>query len=503
MKHIRSLFCLISDDENIQIDFVQILPMELIEEIFQYLTPKDLAAVTAVSSSWREAVNSNKLWGRLCDLNGWKDDFDPNFSHFCKSHQQFRKWEHSYDTFSAICQKRLLFNKHSCLLKNWRCGKFVVHKIVTNWCSELREHQSLYMFEPVTCDGHYIVIAEYSKSSTAVAVWSLNGVPFRLCDLYLPNPVKPVDALTFDHNTIVFIQDWIIVVYKLFQYKFELAYLIEDLKPLAPVGRLSNSMKQLTPFLKVTQDTIVCVPSHSHSTVDFIPIFFWDRETGEVKHKLDFDSMYYQITSAIWLGESCYLAMSNKKIKSYQVVEFGVKTGTWEYFSQRVTGAIELITGNDKYILAVTKVSPSREDDFFFLSRSENKELCLWDRATGSSLKKFKVSGRGFQFVDDYLMFFESSLLTVMNPRDPNIIRSEFEVTGTISSIKACQHPSVLVVIKTGCNIEVWDWGVGSRLYTVTAETGYGSKIWCDNQRIITYHSERDQGYGILALGFW
>lgn len=490
-----------SDGINIRIDFVQVLPMELVEEILQYLSPKDLAAASAVNSAWREAVNSNKIWGQLCDQKGWKENFDPNFSHFYKAHKQFRKWAHSYDSFSPICEKRLLYNKHSCLLNNWRHGKFIVHKIQSSY-------KSLLLYEPVTCDGRYLVVAEMTKFSNnrTLAVWSLDGVPFQICNLTLPSSVKPVDSVAFDHGTIVFVQDWSIIVYKLVCFKFEFAYSLEDLKLLAPTSRLPHSMKQIVPFLKVTQDSIICIPSQSHSTVDFLPIFFWDRESGELKNKLNFESMYYQITSALWLGESCYLAVTNKKSKSYHIVEFGTKTASWEYFSQTVTNPIEQITGNDQYVLAVTKVSNCRAREFFSTrSETNSKELWLFDRATGSCLKKFKANGKSFQFVDNYLMFFESALLTVLNPLDPNI-RSEFEVSGTISSIKACQQPNVLVVIKTGCYIEVWDWGLGSRLYTVTAETGYGTDVWCDDKRIITYQSidsRIEYDNGIMVLGFW
>jgi len=487
------------EDEK-RVDFVQVLPVEVIEEIFMYLSPKDLASCTSVSSAWREAVNSNKVWGKLCEKNGWKDDFDPHFSHFFRAHKQFRRWGHSLDSNSPICQKRLLYNKHACLQSNWRYGKYVVHKISNPLQSCLQ------LFEPVSCDGRYLVMMEKgTKFSTTMTlgVWSLDGTPSQLCTLPLPSKVHAIESVAFDHGTIAVAQNWIVIVFRLENKTFKLAYEKRDLAHLEPTTRLPKDMKRMSPHLKITQEYVICVPNNSHSTVDFIPILFWDRVSGELKHSLSFDSMYHQISNAVWFKDSCYLSLNNKKKKSYQVVEFGVKTAAWEAFSQSVTSEVEQVVVGEQFVLAVTKTANNTFRDYFSRHEPPSRELWLWDRATGSALKTFDVQGKGFQFVDDYLMYFDSSKVTVMNPKAPDMC-SEFEVSGTITSIRAAHHPSIIVIIKTSCYIEVWDWGLGSRLYTITAETGYGSQLWCDDKRIITYHSsESAAGGGVLVLGFW
>lgn len=485
-----------------QTDFVQRFPREVSEEIFQYLSSKDLASCSAVSTAWREAINSNKVWGYLCDTKGFKDDFDPSFSHFCRAHKQFRKWAHSYDSFTPMCQKRLLYNKHSCLQKNWRCGKYVTHKVPNEVCQSFFQ-----LFEPVSCDGRYLVMLEKpSKNSTTstLGVWSLDGVPFKLCELSLAQKVDPVEAVAFDNGTIVVAQAWIIIVYHLKNSEFVNAYEIHDLRELEPKTNLPKEMKRMTPHLKVTQDFIICVPSHSHSTVDFVPIFFWDRATGQVKHKLFFESMYHIISNAEWFDDSCYLSVINKKKKSYHILEFSSSKATWEHFNETISMEIEQLAASKNYILAVTK-STNPSIRAYFSPRSEHlsRELWLWDRTTGSALRSLQAHGKSFQFIDDFLMFFDSSKVTVMNPKSPDIT-SEFEVSGTISSIKASCHPSIMVIIKTGCYIEVWDWGLGCRLYTVASEISYGSQLWCDDKRIITYHSaDNAVAGGILVLGFW
>ncbi|XP_054270461.1 uncharacterized protein LOC128991527 isoform X2 [Macrosteles quadrilineatus] len=466
-----------TDKDESKVDFVHVLPMEVIEEIFLYLSPRDLAACTSVSTAWRDAVNSNKVWGRLCDKNNWKDEFEPHFSHFSLAQNKFRRWVHSLDSFTPMCHKRMLYNKHSCLQRHWRHGKYRVEKISNGPVTYLQ------LFEPVTCDGRYLVVQDKgSKFSTAVTlqVWSLNGEPSKVCDLDLPRKVDAVESVAFDFGTIVVAQAWIIIVYRLKDKTFEKVFEKTDLADLEPKSRLPKDIKRMAPHLKVTQDYIICVPNFSHSTVDFIPIFFWDRITGELKHTLPFDSMYYQIANAVWFQDSCYLSLSNKKKKSYQVVQFGLKSAAWEAFSHSVDFEVEEVVVGDSYVLAVTKTSNAAFREVFSRHETPSKELWLWDRQTGDVFKTLEAQGRGFQFVNDYLMYYDSSKVTVLNPKAPDMC-SEFEVSGTISSIQAAKHPSIIAIIKTSCYIEVWDWGLGTRLYTITAETGYGSQLWCDD----------------------
>lgn len=158
--------------------------------------------------------------------------------------------------------------------------------------------------------------------------------------------------------------------------------------------------------------------------------------------------MYYQISNAIWFKDSCYLSLNNKMEKSYQVVEFRVKSAVWEAFSQSVTMEVEQVVVGEQCVLAVTKSTNVVFRQFFSRHDSPKKELWLWDRATGSALKTFEAHGEGFQFVDDYLMYFDSSKVIVMNPKTPDLC-SEFEVSGTISSIRAARQPSIIVIIKT------------------------------------------------------
>uniref|UniRef100_A0A1B6EUN8 F-box domain-containing protein n=1 Tax=Cuerna arida TaxID=1464854 RepID=A0A1B6EUN8_9HEMI len=489
-------------EDHKKLDFVQILPVELIEEIFIYLNPKDLAACTAVSSSWREAVNSNKIWNFICEKRGWKDNFDLNTTHFYKSHRQFRKWSHSYDSFTPICQKRLLFNQHSCLQDNWRCGKYIKHKIsggANSWFDVL---------EPITCDGKYLVLLEKKvNKSSNLGVWSLEGVPFKLCDLTLPDKVNDVETIAFDFDTIVIIQDWVIRVFHFNLYKntFEEAFVKYELSDLIPTKKqLLKDAKKCSPYLKVTQEYIIFVPSFSHSTEEYVPIFFWDRKTGDLKHTLQFDSMYQKITSAIWFGDSCYLGLSNKKKKAHQIVEFSVKTAAWEAFSQSVIMEIEQIAVSNQYILAVTKKLPSPGGGrrYFSTRGEERKEIWLWDRATGSALKSFDAQGKGFQFVGDCLMFYDSAGVTVMNPKTPDI-RSEFEINGTVVAIRGCCHSNLMLIMKSSCHMEIWDWSLGCRLYTINGETGLSSHLWCDSKRIITHLSPDTSSGGVIILGFW
>ena len=47
------------------VNFVKLLPGELVYRIFSLLTAKELARASMVSSDWREAINSDSLWKNI------------------------------------------------------------------------------------------------------------------------------------------------------------------------------------------------------------------------------------------------------------------------------------------------------------------------------------------------------------------------------------------------------------------------------------------------------
>lgn len=52
-------------------DFTKFLPLIVSQEIFSYLSAKDLSNLSRISKTWREISNSNALWRRQCIIKGW------------------------------------------------------------------------------------------------------------------------------------------------------------------------------------------------------------------------------------------------------------------------------------------------------------------------------------------------------------------------------------------------------------------------------------------------
>ncbi|XP_067847653.1 F-box/WD repeat-containing protein 7-like isoform X3 [Heptranchias perlo] len=55
----------------LSIDFVSILPQELVERIYSYLSAEDLFRMACCNKSWREFTNTDVLWQPLCAVQNW------------------------------------------------------------------------------------------------------------------------------------------------------------------------------------------------------------------------------------------------------------------------------------------------------------------------------------------------------------------------------------------------------------------------------------------------
>lgn len=494
------IITIVSDQECVRLDFVKFLPYELLENIFSKLAPRDLAAAALVSTHWRAAVNSNIIWHRICNRRGWSENLDPAKSLFAKAHKQFRLRIDPKPTLTVLCPNQILFNKHSYILKHWSSGTYVCHRLPNNFDPQLSIHFQLY--EPFVCNGKLLVTALnlIDGQETSLAVWDVIGVPFYLYKLSLPSSVRPLDALTFEYDTVVAAQDWVVIVFRVEGQNMTKAFEKNELHQLAPVNR-----QRMTPYLKVTMDFIVCVPNCAHSSS--LTIYFWNRVSGDLTHQLNLDSMYYEITSAVWFGESCYLAVTHKKMNKHKVIEFGTRTAAWEFFEQHVQESIEEIAVCNQYVLVASRTrADANRSDYDWVIRSDRniRQVTLWDRSSSAFVKKFTCQGRSYQFLNDHhIMYFNGAVLTIVNAEDTSI-KNEILANGMISSISICPHTNLLL-IRTSTSIEVWNSKLGMRLYIIPADTGVGSQLWCTNRFIITCcrFAEQRLRNGIMLIGFW
>uniref|UniRef100_A0A1B6GL16 F-box domain-containing protein n=1 Tax=Cuerna arida TaxID=1464854 RepID=A0A1B6GL16_9HEMI len=98
---------------------IQFLPIELIETVAVYLTPKDLAACCAVSHRMREIFDEDMLWRRHCN----RELAEYLKTTPCKLEPQFVSPESENSTLSPVSYWRMAFMRENHLWNNWRQGK--------------------------------------------------------------------------------------------------------------------------------------------------------------------------------------------------------------------------------------------------------------------------------------------------------------------------------------------------------------------------------------------
>ncbi|XP_046676021.1 uncharacterized protein LOC124364519 [Homalodisca vitripennis] len=105
---------------------IQFLPIELIETVAVFLTPKDLAACCAVSHRMREVFGEDMLWKRHCNQELAEYlKITP-----CKLESRFVSPEDENSTLSPISYWRMAFMRENHLWNNWRQGKSKTEQII-------------------------------------------------------------------------------------------------------------------------------------------------------------------------------------------------------------------------------------------------------------------------------------------------------------------------------------------------------------------------------------
>lgn len=99
------------------------LPLEMLLEISQYLTPQELGRCSAVSRRWRNMFNQNIIWKRHCDPELMENLQNMPAAMFVAPVQD------KDSTLEPICQFKLAFMRENQLRrqlqeKEWGCQMF-------------------------------------------------------------------------------------------------------------------------------------------------------------------------------------------------------------------------------------------------------------------------------------------------------------------------------------------------------------------------------------------
>jgi len=164
--------------QMLAVDFVILLPREIVDRIFSYLTPVELSRAACCSSQWRERANSNSLWRDLARRRSWLHFGDENSTQTTQelymptpavnhtpsaSSPTFQPFVNTLKDLIAISEWKDVYIRADHLHRNWEYGRYVL-------LPPLRFHTKV-----VTCaDTDGCLLASGSQDKT-VAVWDMSS----------------------------------------------------------------------------------------------------------------------------------------------------------------------------------------------------------------------------------------------------------------------------------------------------------------------------------------
>ncbi|XP_038635852.1 F-box/WD repeat-containing protein 7-like isoform X3 [Scyliorhinus canicula] len=120
----------------LSIDFVLILPQELVERIFSFVSAEDLFKIACCSRSWREFTNTDVLWHPLCAAQNWLN-FDTDQQLFSMNQYSYSPTGltsprystttlSDFPSLSPTCRWKEIYIRACHLNQNWSLGRYTV-----------------------------------------------------------------------------------------------------------------------------------------------------------------------------------------------------------------------------------------------------------------------------------------------------------------------------------------------------------------------------------------
>lgn len=144
------------------------LPPEILSMIFDYLPAPDIARCSLVCLKWREEINRNELWKRLCLEQGWAEVLDqPEVWSKTTSRVEpiFQEPEPPDGSrLSPLCSWHVDFLQCAHLYNNWKNG----HYAIQDFEEVVAEHLGNVLITSVDLNRKFVVLGD---DTGGVAIW--------------------------------------------------------------------------------------------------------------------------------------------------------------------------------------------------------------------------------------------------------------------------------------------------------------------------------------------
>ncbi|XP_075236303.1 uncharacterized protein LOC142333211 isoform X2 [Lycorma delicatula] len=475
-------------EEEVQedMDFISIIPLEVLEEIFQYLSSKDLASCAAVSLRWREATNNNKLWNNLCtDLIGTGSPcLSDTESNFLNLKYQFGI-PGNEPRLIPICESKLHYCQQKFLSYNWRRGRYVTHWFGKN----IKVPESLTFASTDSNERLFYPITEVKNHGSAFCVMRVDGKPTKVCELE-HSLNQFINVVCVDEFAIAYVYD----------NKVKLATCIDGFR-----FRVTQELDIIpVEYELIKRNTRVvvqsCIKDHYFIKMnsDFIIagesfyINIWCRKTGEKKGFVTSPIVNASFSSILLYKGFIYIATANNENKTYAIFEYDILDNKLNQIDN-VQNFVKKFIVNDGYLLVIMNLDVNRNDIVVYDRKNIKR---LWSISQDTS-ENWAVVEPQVLLLKNLIFYLEGYSIKIIGINDPNV-KSEFQVTSTVFSMSNVRQN--LLIIKTRSEVEIWDWEKGIKLYTPCVECDDASKVFHDSVRLTLFY----EGLGeVRIVGFW
>lgn len=463
------------------------LPPEILSMIFEYLPASDIANCSLVCLRWREEINRNELWRRLCLQRGWAEVLDqpevwsqttsrvePNF----KAPEQ-----EEGSRLVPLCSWHVDFLQCAHLYKNWSKGCYAVQ----NFDEIVSEHLGPVLITSMDLNRMYVVLGD---DTGGVTIWKQAKEKPEFVEhvsCLFPNAV--ISEIFLEGTSFAVLQLGLLQVYHKnvagnYSLCFSKAMIVEapDLPPLS-LGEndkalddwfveniYENFEEDEFRYARACQDPVVAF----WGTIKSVEVLSL-KPGGNVKSlKLPYEN--YKISDVALSSHACnvYVALESNVVGNV-ILEYNLEKDVCVK-QLKDTSTITRIHLNCNFLVSVNKQGI----------------FTIWDCLKGG--KHCVLPPLGLTFQDTSLGLFGDSILY----QSGNIIGSVLNSTGKIQFNKFEVDPSTkfltkgmgdLFILRNGENVEVWSWIDKTLKYRIQGILRKDDRYaaWCNDACIVLW----------------